>query len=329
MVTTTDQATKATYSDEAIDANDDGDLETVSAKLSKLIAGDRDLRDWLLYTQHSDVEARNTKLARYRALVEVEAAEQKIWEEQERLAAARRKLPEEDDLDRGFLALSAGAGQSQTPQSLVPPATPDTTASVADSVSESNRAVTTLTASTAQKRRLNTGEAQSQPAKMAKLDSEATNSPRPTRVVIEAQPVPLATDHAKETDIESGKEMDTEVSEDLQTKVAKVSKLSDAAGIAPLAPLAPRSDRERGRDYDRGPSGYRPRSPFDKYGEDNYDECHRTYYRQDTGQYDSYPREWQGRGLEQNSFALWPPWSSAGAGHGDALAEARRSWRRG
>ena len=298
MAVSTDQPTVTTDSDGAGDADNDADMQTVGAKLSMLMAEDRDLRDWLLYTQYNDIEARNKKLARYRALVEVEAAEQRIKEEQERLAAARRKLLEEDHLERGFLARSTGAGYSQTPRPLVSPATPTTTTSSvssAEPVIESNRNHTSLTASAVQKRRLDSDEAQDQASKIAKLDFEAIEGNRPTRAVVEARPIPSATDSSEEMFIETTKDMEDEVAENLQTEVAKVSKLSDAVDVAPLG------DRERGRDHDRGPPGYPPhshslhdsrpphrRSPLAEYGEDHYDERRHTYDRQDAGQYGSY-----------------------------------------
>lgn len=165
---------------QARDINNGGASQTVSAKLAKLIEQDQDLRDWLLYTHYFDVEVRKKKLTRYRTLNEMEAAERKIKEEQERLAAARRKLLEEDGHDQSFLLYTTRAGHSQTSQSSAP-ATPITDVS-------SNRPPSTkpfgksgidapvVKTSAGLKRVLDINDRQEKYSKMPKLDTEAARN---------------------------------------------------------------------------------------------------------------------------------------------------------
>lgn len=110
----------------------------------------------------------------------MDAAERRIKEEQERLAAARRKLLEEDELDRSLLPLIARAGYSQTPQPLTP-ATPTTTVPLGNPTNGSNKDHTTLTTAVAQKRCLDTDETQGQRAKIPKLDTEAEKNPKASK----------------------------------------------------------------------------------------------------------------------------------------------------
>jgi hypothetical protein len=87
----------------------------VSPALIKLLEEDRDLQDWLLYTQYFNVETRTKKLTRYRRLAEMEAEEQRIKAEQERLAEQRRKLLEEDDSDQYMIQYKARMDQTSQP----------------------------------------------------------------------------------------------------------------------------------------------------------------------------------------------------------------------
>lgn len=149
-----------------------GGCQTLGATLANLISHDQDLRDWLIYTQYFDVEARNKKLTRYRKLAEMDAAEQKIKDDQERLAAERRKLLEEDDLDRSLFPYMSQTGQSQTLQAFAP-ATPSTSISTAKQTvtSQPGGDPTSMKPSTVLKRAIESDDTE-QRTKMQKLDTD-------------------------------------------------------------------------------------------------------------------------------------------------------------
>lgn len=71
------------------------DTESVKNSLNRILDHDADLRDWLVLTNYHDVETRNRKLVRHRALAE-------LAKEKERIEEEERKLMEEADLDMSF-----------------------------------------------------------------------------------------------------------------------------------------------------------------------------------------------------------------------------------
>jgi hypothetical protein len=239
------------------DGNNGRDTQTVGATLAKLIAEDQDLRDWLVYTQYHDVEARNKKLTRYRALAEMEAAELRIKEEQERLAAARRKLLEEDELDQSLLLPITRIGHSLTPQPFIP-ATPTTTVPSAHPANDSSKDDTTPTTSVAQKRRLDVDETHEQRAKIPKLDIEVAKDSKASN----------AEDVDPRIDRERGRDSDRDHSD----------------------------YRRRSLSFHRGGSQHRrspsrgPYKKYDKYSDNYRDDYYdrRNSYQHDTGRYDAY-----------------------------------------
>ncbi|OIW24404.1 YTH-domain-containing protein [Coniochaeta ligniaria NRRL 30616] len=249
--------------DQTRDISNDGSSQTTGAMLAKLMGQDQDLRDWLLYTRYFDVESRDKKLTRYRALAEMEAAEQRIKEEQERLAAARRKLLEEDDLDQSFLLHIARTGHSQTPQPFAPD-TPITDVSStkpppATPVNESGKDTPTMKAPNVLKRGLDIEDTQEQRSKMPKLDTKAAPDSR----------LSTTADIGQRTERERGRDNDRD---------------------------RHNTNRRRSRSFPRGESPRRhspSRAPHDRYNkynldynDENYD--HRNSNHHDVGRYDAY-----------------------------------------
>lgn len=161
------------------------EAQTVGATLAKLTEQDHDLRDWLLYTGYFDMDARTKKLARYRMLAEMQATEQRIKKEQQRLAATRRKLLEEDGLDQSYRLdmRIPGAGHSMTPQTSTPasPMTNDSSAKLPQGKQLSKLSEDTPTLRSSLKRGLENLDTEEQRSKMPRLDPDVAKDSKATR----------------------------------------------------------------------------------------------------------------------------------------------------
>lgn len=239
------------------------EAQTMGATLAKLIEQDHELRDWLLYTGYFDMDARTKKLARYRMLAELEATEQRIKEEQERLAATRRKLLEEDGLDQSYRldVQIPGAGHSMTPQTSTPssPVTNVSSVKLPQGKQPSKLSEDTTTPRSSLKRGLGILDAEDQRSKMPRLDPDVAKDSKANG----------AEDIVQRADRDRGRDGNRD---------------------------HPDTWRSRSRPFKRGESSHRHSSfgPLDDkyekydldYDDKNYD--HRGSYHGDTGRYDAY-----------------------------------------
>ncbi|KAB5583254.1 YT521-B-like domain-containing protein [Coniochaeta sp. 2T2.1] len=247
--------------DKAGDINKTTDIETVGAMLAKLVDRDADLRDWLTCTQYFDVENRNKKLAHYRALVDVEAAELRIKAEQEHVAAMRRKLLEEEDIHQNFFPPPPRDGHSGNP-GLFAPATPRTNISSADqlhsSMGNGQNNPSTTTKPTL-KHGLESDDTEEQCAKMPKLGTG--------RLRLNDTKTTKTADDGPRTDRDRGRD----------------NERDNHGNFRDSSPFFPRGNPSRRR----SPS-HKPYGKLNKYarydgGYDNENNDHRDTYR-----YDSY-----------------------------------------
>ncbi|KAB5566676.1 YT521-B-like domain-containing protein [Coniochaeta sp. 2T2.1] len=251
-----------TASDKAGDISKTTDTETVGAMLAKLVERDADLRDWLTCTQYFDVENRNKKLAHYRALVDVEAAERRIKAEQEHVAAMRRKLLEEDDIHQSFFPPTARAGHSGAP-GLFAPATPSTNISSADQLHSSM------------------GNGQNNPSTTTKLTLKRGLESDDTEEEQRAKMPKLDTDRLRLNDTKTTKTDDDGPRADRDR--GRYNERDNHGTFRDRSPFFPRGDSTRRR----SPS-HKPYGKFNKYARHDGGYDNENNDLRDTYRYDSY-----------------------------------------